>query len=148
MPTTQLPDNEGNDGAVNFNVKKSSHSIPLLQTSNTSGVEITTRQLAKCEWNLKLASIFLTYSPAWRVIFPPLSESFLPVSAHCTNAQQRHDFGEFFSDLASKNFELLASLASVLKILIPPLNTCTIRRKPSSHSIPLLHKKSNTTRRF
>jgi hypothetical protein len=27
----------------------------------------------------------------------------------------------FFSDLASKNFELLASLASALKILIPPL---------------------------
>jgi hypothetical protein len=26
-----------------------------------------------------------------------------------------------FSDLASKNFELLASLASALKILIPPL---------------------------
>jgi hypothetical protein len=29
--------------------------------------------------------------------------------------------GEFFSVLASKNFELLASLASALKILIPPL---------------------------
>jgi hypothetical protein len=28
---------------------------------------------------------------------------------------------EFFSDLASKNFELLASLASAFKILIPPL---------------------------
>jgi hypothetical protein len=28
---------------------------------------------------------------------------------------------EFFSDLARKNFELLASLASALKILIPPL---------------------------
>jgi hypothetical protein len=27
----------------------------------------------------------------------------------------------FFSDLASKNYELLASLASALKILIPPL---------------------------
>jgi hypothetical protein len=37
------------------------------------------------------------------------------------NAQQRHDFGEFFSDLASKYFELLASLASALKILLPPL---------------------------
>jgi hypothetical protein len=42
-------------------------------------------------------------------------------SAHCTNAQQRHDFGEFFSDLVNKNFELLASVASALKILIPPL---------------------------
>jgi hypothetical protein len=42
-------------------------------------------------------------------------------SAHCTNAQQRHDSGEFLSDLASKNFELLASLASALKILIPLL---------------------------
>jgi hypothetical protein len=52
------------------------------------------------------------------VFFPPLIESFFPL---CTNAQQRHDFGEFFSDLASKNFELLASLASALKILIPPL---------------------------
>jgi hypothetical protein len=41
--------------------------------------------------------------------------------AQCTNAQQRHDFGEFFSDLASKIFELLASLASALKILIPSL---------------------------
>jgi hypothetical protein len=38
-----------------------------------------------------------------------------------TNAQQSHHFGKFFSDLASKNFELLASLASALKILIPPL---------------------------
>jgi hypothetical protein len=41
---------------------------------------------------------------------------FLPAGAHCTYAQQRHDFGEFFSELASKNFELLASLASALKI--------------------------------
>jgi hypothetical protein len=40
-----------------------------------------------------------------------------------TNGQQGHYFGEFFSDLASKNYELLASLASALKILIPPLNT-------------------------
>jgi hypothetical protein len=47
--------------------------------------------------------------------------SFFPARAHCTNAQQRHDFGEFFSELARKNFELLASLASALKILIPPL---------------------------
>jgi hypothetical protein len=65
--------------------------------------------------------------------FPPLSESFFALliesysspitqSAHCTNAQQRHDFGKFFSDLASKNFELLTSLASTLKILIPPLS--------------------------
>jgi hypothetical protein len=52
-------------------------------------------------------------------LFPPLSESFFSL---CTHAQQRHDFGEFFSDLASKNFELLASLASALKILIPPLS--------------------------
>jgi hypothetical protein len=37
------------------------------------------------------------------------------------NAQQKHDFGDFFSDLASKHFELRASLASALKILIPPL---------------------------
>jgi hypothetical protein len=36
-------------------------------------------------------------------------------SAHCTNAQQRHDFGVFFSDLASKNFELLARLDKALK---------------------------------
>jgi hypothetical protein len=34
----------------------------------------------------------------------------------------KDDFGEFFSDLARKNFELLASLASALEILIPPLH--------------------------
>jgi hypothetical protein len=70
---------------------------------------------------------FETYLPAWRVLklvsaFFLLSMSlFFLASAHCTYAQQRHDFGEFFSELASKNFELLASLASALKILIPPL---------------------------
>jgi hypothetical protein len=42
--------------------------------------------------------------------------------AHCTNAPQRHNFGELFSDWASKNCELLASLAGALKILILPLS--------------------------
>jgi hypothetical protein len=37
----------------------------------------------------------------------------------------KDDFGEFFSDLASKNFELLACLPSALKILIPSLNKNT-----------------------
>jgi hypothetical protein len=91
---------------------------------DTSGVEITTRQLTKCEWNLELASNFLnSLASLASVFFPPLMESFFPAGAHCTNAQQRHDFGEFFSDLASTNFEFLASLASALKILIPPLDT-------------------------
>jgi hypothetical protein len=85
-------------------------------------VEITTRQLAKCEWNLELASNFLNLLASLACFFPPLNESFFPASAHCTYAQQRHDLGEFFSELASKNFELLASLASALKILIPPLS--------------------------
>jgi hypothetical protein len=31
---------------------------------------------------------------------------------HCINVQQRHDFGEFFSDFASKKFELLANFYS------------------------------------
>jgi hypothetical protein len=85
-------------------------------------VKITTRQLAKCEWNLKLASNFFNLLASLANAFFLLSESFFSASAHCTNAQQRHDFGKFFSDLASKNFELLASLArSALKILIPPL---------------------------
>jgi hypothetical protein len=85
-------------------------------------VEITTRQLAKCEWNLELASNFFNLLVSLASAFFLLSMSlFFPASAHYTNAQQRHDFGEFFSELASKHFELLASLASALKILIPPL---------------------------
>jgi hypothetical protein len=84
-------------------------------------VEITTRQLAKCEWNLELASNFLNLLASLASVFLLSMKFFSPASAHCTNAQQRHDFGEFFSELASKNFELLASLASALKILIPPL---------------------------
>jgi hypothetical protein len=88
----------------------------------SAGVEITTRQLAKCEWNLKLASNFFHLLASLASAFFLLSVSlFSPASTHCTNAQQRHDFGDFFSDLASKNSELLASLASALKILIPPL---------------------------
>jgi S-adenosylmethionine:diacylglycerol 3-amino-3-carboxypropyl transferase len=83
-------------------------------------VEITTRQLAKCEWNLELASNFFNLLARLASAFF-LTESFFAASAHCRNAQQRPDFGEFFSDLASKKFELLASLASALKILIPPL---------------------------
>jgi hypothetical protein len=70
-----------------------------------TGVEITTRQLAKCEWNLELASNFFNLLASLAsAFFPPLNESFFPTSAHCTNAQQRHDFGKFFSDLASKIF--------------------------------------------
>jgi hypothetical protein len=42
---------------------------------------------------------------------------------HTVQMLSKDDFGEFFSDLASKIFELLASLASALKILIPPLYT-------------------------
>jgi hypothetical protein len=34
-------------------------------------------------------------------------------SAHCTNAQQRHDFGEFFSDLASENVENVECLENL-----------------------------------
>jgi hypothetical protein len=102
-----------------------------------SGVKITTRQLAKCEWNLELASNFLnllseSFFPANWVLFLPDSEIQTHIwhgdlfiimthtvyfssrpstdSAHCTNAQQRHDFGKFFSDLASKNFESLENL--------------------------------------
>jgi hypothetical protein len=85
-------------------------------------VEITTRQLAKCEWNLELASNFFNLLTSLASAFFLLSVSlFSSASAHCRNAQQKHDFGKFFSDLASKNFKLLASLASALKILIPPL---------------------------
>jgi hypothetical protein len=87
-------------------------------------VEITTRQLAKCKWNLELASNFLNLLASLASAFFLLSMSlFFPANAHCTNAQQRHDFDEIFSELASKNFQLLASLASALKILIPPLET-------------------------
>jgi hypothetical protein len=96
-----------------------------MPSSELSGVEITTRQLAKCEWNLELASNFFNLLASLASAFFLLSVSlFFPASAHCRNAQQRHDFGEFFSDLANKKFELLASLASALKILIPPLELC------------------------
>jgi hypothetical protein len=92
-----------------------------------AGVEITTRLLAKCEWNLELASKFLNLLASLASAFCLLSMSlFSPASAHCTNAQQRHHFGEFFSELASKNFELLAS---AMKILIPPLlPVCRVTR--------------------
>jgi hypothetical protein len=40
---------------------------------------------------------------------------------HTVQMLSKDDFGEFFSDLAIKNFELLASLASALKFVIPPL---------------------------
>jgi hypothetical protein len=39
-----------------------------------SGVEITTRQLAKCEWNLELASNFINLLASLAsAFFPPLS---------------------------------------------------------------------------
>jgi hypothetical protein len=89
-------------------------------------VEIITRQLAKCEWNLELASNFFNLLASLAsAFFFLLMNLFFPASALCTDAQQRHDFGKHFSELASKNFELLASLASALKILIPPLYICT-----------------------
>jgi hypothetical protein len=47
----------------------------------SAGVEITTRQLAKCEWNLELASNFLSLLASLAsVFFPPLSESFSPAN--------------------------------------------------------------------
>jgi hypothetical protein len=56
----------------------------LLNECVKTGVEITTRQLAKCEWNLKLASIFLNllaslasvFSSSQWVFFPPLIQSY------------------------------------------------------------------------
>jgi hypothetical protein len=46
---------------------------------------------------------------------------YLPSTDKVHNVQMlRKDFGDFFSDLASKNVELLTSLASALKILTPP----------------------------
>jgi hypothetical protein len=44
-----------------------------------SGLEITNRQLAKCEWNLGLASIFFNLLASLAsFFFPPLSQSFFP----------------------------------------------------------------------
>jgi hypothetical protein len=42
------------------------------ETMNKSGVEITTCELAKCEWNLELASHFfnlLARLASWQVLF-------------------------------------------------------------------------------
>jgi hypothetical protein len=51
----------------------------LILITLTPGVEITTRQLAKCEWNLELASIFFNLLASLAsVFFPPFSESFFP----------------------------------------------------------------------
>jgi hypothetical protein len=44
-----------------------------------TGVEITTRQLAKCEWNLELASNFLNLLAKLASVFP-LSEFFSPLT--------------------------------------------------------------------
>jgi hypothetical protein len=46
-----------------------------------AGVEITTRQLVKCEWNLELASNFLNLlARLASVFFPPLNEYFFPAN--------------------------------------------------------------------
>jgi hypothetical protein len=50
------------------------------RVGNFPGVEITTRQLAKCECNLELASIFLLTRQLGECFFPPLSESFFPAN--------------------------------------------------------------------
>jgi hypothetical protein len=44
----------------------------------TAGVEITTRQLAKCEWNLELASNFLNVLASLASVFFLLSVSLFP----------------------------------------------------------------------
>jgi hypothetical protein len=57
--------------------KKVKHIHPVC----TAGVEITTRQLAKCKWNLELASNFLNLLASLaNVIFLPHSESFFPAN--------------------------------------------------------------------
>jgi hypothetical protein len=53
-----------------------------------------------------------THSQAWRWFFYPLTDNF-------------YILGQLFSDLASDNFQLHASLASVLKNLSTPLHTQT-----------------------
>jgi hypothetical protein len=73
-----------------------------------AGVRITTRQLAKCEWNSGLASKNTNPLATMASCFFPLTDLF-------------YIFGQLFFDLASKNAELLASLASVLKNLSTPL---------------------------
>jgi hypothetical protein len=57
------------------------------------------------DWRVKIQTL---HSPVWRVFFP----SHVPFL---------HIFGQLFSELASENPELLASLASVLKNLFTPL---------------------------
>jgi hypothetical protein len=76
--------------------------------STRAGVRITTRQLAKCEWNSDLASKNINPLASPERVFSPLTDSF-------------YSFGQLFSDLASEYFSLLASLASVLKNLSTPL---------------------------
>jgi hypothetical protein len=70
------------------------------------GVRVATRQLAKCELNSGLAK--KNANP-----LASLAKFFFPLTDHFYN------FGQLFSALASENSELLASLASVLKKLIP-----------------------------
>jgi hypothetical protein len=91
---------------------------PNLLCLALTGVWITTRQLAKCEWNSRLTSrviiqTHLPHVPVWRGFFS-LS---LTLSIF---------FGQLFSALASENTELLASLASVLKNVFTPLALTTI----------------------
>jgi hypothetical protein len=89
-----------------------------------AGVEITTHRLAKCEWHLEMASNFLNLLASLASGFFLLSVSlFSPLIESYSSAilKYKHNFGKLFSDLASKNFELLTSLASALKVLIPQL---------------------------
>jgi hypothetical protein len=54
------------------------------------------------DWRVKIQ----THSPAWQGLFFPLTDNF-------------YRLGQLFSDLASEHFQLIASLASLKKIITP-----------------------------
>jgi hypothetical protein len=68
--------------------------IPLANSPNASRNE---------DWPVKIQ----THSPVWRGFFPSTAPFYI--------------FGQLLSDLASKNTEVLSSLASVLKNVFAPL---------------------------
>jgi hypothetical protein len=70
-----------------------------------SGVRITTRQIAKCEWNSGLASKNTNPLASLERNFFPLTYPF-------------YSFGQFFSDLASENTELTHQFGECLEKLI------------------------------
>jgi hypothetical protein len=79
-------DLEARESRVKFNSRVLQYSPPAQKNKKkgwyaAQKMEIATRQLAKCKWNLELASnFFLLTRQLGKCLFPPLNESFFPTN--------------------------------------------------------------------